>query len=386
MARLPAYLDYQATTPLDPQAEDAMRPFFNERFGNPHSIHHQYGWDASDALDRARSQVASLISCGDEEIFFTSGATESCNLAIRGVLRASVTSRNKVITLQTEHPAVYNTTLDAKSWGFETTVLPVSSDGLLDLDVLEQALDQQTLLVSIMAVNNEIGVIQPVAEIAARCHAVGAYLHTDATQAAGRILIDVHRWGVDLLSLSSHKVYGPQGVGALFVRQGVAIESVMTGGSQERGLRPGTVPLPLSVGFGEACAIAIQRLRKDADHATKLSKLLRTGIDQCCPAARIFGHAAQRIPGNLSLGFPGVPGNEVVETVSGRIAISTGSACASTSIKPSRVLLSLGLTQRDALTAIRISFGRFTSESDIQAALEALAPIRPNAVWENHDD
>lgn len=386
MAERPAYLDYQATTPLDPQARDAMLPFFNKHFGNPHSIHHQYGWDASDALNRARAQVASLIACGDDEVFFTSGATESCNLAIRGVLPAPVTLRKKLITLQTEHPAVYDTAIDAQSRGFETLVLPVSRDGLLDLEVLEKALDQQTLLVSIMAVNNEIGVIQAIQEIAARCHAVGAYFHTDATQAAGRIPIDVHKWGVDLLSFSSHKIYGPKGVGALFVRHGVAIRSIMTGGSQERNLRPGTVPIPLTVGFGEACEIATHRLCDDAQHSMRLSKLLRSGIVQNCPSVRFFGHMEQRITGNLSLGFPGVPATEVIEAVSDRIAVSTGSACSSTSIKPSRVLLSLGLTPQDASTAVRLSFGRFSSSDDIDEAVKALSQIRPNASWEDHDD
>ena len=386
MTESPAYLDYQSTTPLDPQVEAAMMPFLNKHFGNPHSINHQYGWDASDAVDRARAQVAALISCGDHEVIFTSGATESCNLAIRGVLRACRSSRKKVITVQTEHPAVYNTVLDAKTSGFESVVLPVASDGLLDVEALERVLDEQTLLVSIMAVNNEIGVIQPIADIASRCRAVGAYFHTDATQAAGRIPIDVQRWGVDLLSISSHKVYGPKGVGALFVRDGVEIEPIMTGGSQERGLRPGTVPTPLAVGFGKACEVAVHQLGDDTRHLTRLSELLRSGIDRCCPSARFFGHLEQRISGSFSIGFPAIPANQVIDAVSDDIAISTGSACASASVEPSRVLLSLGLTPRDASTAVRISFGRYTSENDIDTALNAFSRIRPNATWEQYDD
>ena len=255
----PIYLDYQATTPVDPRVREAMLPFLKDEFGNPHSTNHAYGWEASNAVKAARAQVAHLINADDNEIVFTSGATESCNLALRGVARASDEKRNRIITVVTEHPAVLETVKDLGQSGYETVILPVGSDGLLDPDDLEQELDERTLLVSVMAVNNEIGVIQPLAQISGLCQAVGALFHTDATQAVGRMELDVDACGVDLLSFSAHKVYGPKGIGVLFVRSGVRIKPITTGGAQERGLRSGTVPTPLVVGLGEACHLASQQ-------------------------------------------------------------------------------------------------------------------------------
>ena len=311
-----AYLDNQATTPVDPRVRHAMFPFFDSRFGNPHSRDHGYGWEASDAVTMARAQVAEFIGADDDEIIFTSGATESCNLALRGIARASDGKRNKLVTLTTEHPAVLETALDLRRLGLKVVVLPVSSEGLLDLSQLEQTLDHRTLLVSIMAANNEIGVLHHLAEIAHICHANGALLHTDATQAAGRIEIDVRTWDVDLLSLSAHKVYGPKGSGALFIRSGVSLGPMLTGGGQERGLRPGTVSPALTVGFGEACRIAGEEWRDDTRRMSQLTGHLREGLQDLCPNIRIFGHIEQRLPGSLTVGFPGVPANDVISIVS----------------------------------------------------------------------
>ena len=375
MTSQPAYFDYQATTPVDPRVRDSMLAYFGDQFGNPHSINHAYGWKASDAVRIARSQLAEFLGADDDEVVFTSGATESCNLALRGVAKASDGTRNKFITLETEHPAVRETVLDLGQAGYETTVLPVGPDGLLDLADLDEALDDRTVLASIMAANNEIGVLQPLAEIAGLCHARGALFHTDATQAAGRIDIDVDAWDVDLLSLSAHKFYGPKGIGALFVRDGVPIQPIVTGGGQEHGLRPGTVPAAMAVGFGMACQIASDQWENDADRMEQLTLRLRGGIQRIFPNVQFFGHLHRRLPGNLSIGFPGVPADEVIDIVSDRIAISTGSACSSATSEPSKVLLALGLEPEVAGTALRISLGRFTSDEEVEIAVAAFSSV-----------
>ncbi len=379
MDSLPVYLDNQATTPVDPRVRDTIVAFLDCRFGNPHSGDHFYGWDASYAVNAARAQVAGFVGADDDEILFTSGATESCNLALRGVAMASDGSRRKVVTLETEHPAVLETARDLARVGFEVVILPVAADGLLDLADLERVLDDRTLLVSVMAANNEIGVLQPLAEIGALCRASGALLHTDATQAAGRIRIDVEAWGVDLLSLSAHKVYGPKGVGCLFVRSGVHLTPIMTGGGQERGLRPGTVPAPLAAGFGEACRIAAQEGESDTSRMSALARRLHAGLRDACPNIRFFGHATCRLPGTLSIGFPGIPADQVLSLISTRVAASTGSACTSGSADPSRVLLALGIDPEIATTAVRVSLGRFTTEDEIESALLAFSDVAPVA-------
>ena len=355
-----------------------MLPYFQNQFGNPHSNDHIYGWEASEAVANARAQVAELINADDDEIVFTSGATESCNLALRGVARASNGNRNKVITLASEHPAVLETVRDLARSGSEIVILPIASDGLLDLSELERALDDRTLLVSIMAANNEIGVLQPISDIAQRCRSAGALFHTDATQAAGRIGIDVDTWGVDLLSLSAHKVYGPKGVGSLFVRSGVRLEPIMAGGGQERGLRPGTVPASQVAGFGEACRIAKEQWMEDARRMSELTLMLRSGLYKSCSSVRFFGHPEKRLPGSLCLGFPGIPANDVLAIVSDRIAVSTGSACASGMAEPSKVLTALGLGPEAASTGIRVSLGRFTIERDVETALSAFSQVAPH--------
>lgn len=370
-----AYLDYQATTPLDSRVLESMRPYLENHFGNPHSINHAYGRRAAEAVRAARGQVAEFIGADDEEIIFTSGATESCNLALRGAVKASAAGRNKVVTVGTEHPAVLETVWDLARTGYDAVVLPVDTDGLLDLSDLKSSVDDRTALVSVMAANNEIGVLHPLPEIAEMCHARGALIHTDATQAAGRIGIDVDLWGIDLLSLSAHKVYGPKGIGSLYVRSGVPIEPIATGGGQEHGLRPGTLPAPLAVGFGTACRLASEQWEEDALRMSSLAMRLVKSVHQECPDVRLFGHLEKRLPGSLSMGFPGLLADQVIDMVSDRIAISTGSACSSGTAEPSRVLLALGLDPEIAATGVRISLGRFTKDEDVDIAIGALSGV-----------
>ena len=348
-----------------------MQPYWMRDFGNPHSEGHPYGWKARQAVEYARSRIAAFLNADDDEIVFTSGATESCNIALRGVAAASRSGdRKRIITLATEHPAVLQTVLWLGNHGYEAVILPVGPDGLLDMVDLEAALGPGTLLVSVMLANNEIGVVQPLAEISHRCRAAGAFLHTDATQAAGRIGIDVDELGVDLLSLSGHKVYGPNGVGGLYIRNrsDMPLEPVATGGAQERGIRPGTIPVPLAVGMGEACAVADDALEEDAKRFAYLGGRLLRELSVEFPDLRVFGHAEQRIPGSLSIGIPGVLGEQLVDAVSGDVAIATGAACASGSPKPSHVLVALGVGREITPTGVRISLGRYTTEDEIDAA------------------
>ena len=374
MSSLPVYLDNQATTPLDPRVREAMQPFWETVFGNPHSESHRYGWEARGAVTNARAQVAGLLGADDDEVVFTSGATESCNLAIRGIASARTGERNRIVTLVTEHPAVLETVQWLGQRGFEAVILPVKQDGLLDLAALENVLDDRLLLVSVMAANNEIGVIQPLYEIASLCRAVGAIFHCDATQAIGRMGVNVDEFGVDLLSMSGHKIYGPKGVGALFVRRDadLRLDPLFTGGQQEHGLRAGTVAVPLVVGFGEACSIAAEEWQSDAERMRLLSDRLRVNLQDTFPAMRVFGDLEHRIPGNLSIGFHGVSSEEVIAGVADRIAISTGSACSSGTSEPSKVLLALGLVPQVAATAIRLSLGRLTTETEVNEAQTAL--------------
>lgn len=369
---MPIYLDYQATTPTDPRVVEAMAPYWTQDFGNPHSEGHPFGWKVKQAVDKARAQVANFVNAYDDEIIFTSGATESCNLALRGA--ATSAKRHKIITLSTEHPAVLETARSLGNHGCDVEVLPVMPDGILDLAVLAEALTEQTLLVSVMLANNEIGVIQPMRRISDMCHEAGAIVHTDATQAGGRIRIDVEELGVDLLSISGHKIYGPNGVGALYMRarSGLEIQPIITGGHQEKGLRPGTVPVPLVVGLGEACRIAGSGLEEEASRMDALCRRLLDELEEEVPSLMKFGSLEKRIPGNLSVGIPGIPGESFVEAVSGKVAISTGAACSTGSPEPSHVLLALGLGLEAASTAVRISMGRFTTEEDVKDASQVL--------------
>lgn len=370
MPRQPIYLDNQATTAVDPRVLAAMLPYFTETYGNPHSDGHPYGWEANEALEQSRGEVAALIGADDREIVFTSGATEACNIAIRGVARATRGGRSRIVTLATEHACVLSPCADLAREGWEVVVLPVGRDGIVDLDAVAEAVDERTLLVSVMLANNEIGVLQPLAEIAAICRANGATLHTDATQAIGKIPVDVCALGVDLLSLSAHKFYGPMGIGALYVRwrPKVKLAPLASGGGQERGIRPGTAPVPLAAGLGEACRIAGADMAADARRIRRLTARLWEGLRRRCPQATLYGHPGLRIPGNLSVGFPGQSGEKIVDAVSRHVAISAGSACSSGGAKPSHVLAALGIGAEAAQSAVRLSVGRFNTEAEMDAA------------------
>ncbi|MDE2917847.1 MAG: cysteine desulfurase family protein [Paracoccaceae bacterium] len=366
----PIYFDYQATTPIDPNVRSAMEPYWNEHFGNPHMVDNLYGTKAAEAIRYARSEVANLINADDGEIVFTSGATESCNLALRGIVANNKHSqRSRIITVVTEHPAVFETANQLSNSDLETIILPVGVTGHLDLEQFESVLDEQTLIVSVMVANNEIGTLHPIAEIAKRCRDVGALFHTDASQAVGRIPIDVEALGVDLLSFSAHKMYGPKGVGALFIRTGVNLLPLFTGGEQEQGMRAGTLPTPNIVGFGAACNISLQNMEEDRQRIEYLTTWLYDDLKELYPNLHLFGDSAHRLPGNLSIGFPGVSSEQVVSYLFDKIAVATGSACSSEKTQPSRVLLALGLDPETASTALRLSLGRFSTESEVNKAL-----------------
>ena len=370
----PIYLDNQATTPIDPRVLEAMLPFFGTRYGNPHSSGHSYGWDAFGEVENARGLVAGLVNADDNEIVFTAGATESCNIALQGVANsARDRRRRKIVTVSTEHSAVLETVAHLGQRGFDPVVLPVNREGILDLSDLERELDDEALIVSVMTANNEIGVVQDMEQIGRICRRAGVLFHSDATQAAGRMDIDVDAWQVDLLSFSGHKMYGPKGVGALYVRSGTAVAPVLAGGGQERGLRPGTVPVPLVVGLGKASWLATDEWRADSARMCRYTRRLSDHLREVRPDMALFGHARSRVAGSLSVGFPGIGGTDFLSAVAGRIAISTGAACTSVASEPSRVLLALGHSYERASTAVRISLGRFTTEDDIVTASATMA-------------
>jgi cysteine desulfurase len=372
----PVYLDNQATTPCDPRVVEAMLPWFSERFGNPHSAEHRMGREAEAAVEAARAQVAALIGAEPRELILTSGATEANNLAIKGAARfarAQGSPRTRLVTVATEHKCVLESVADLAAEGFEPVVLPVRADGLLDPDTLAAAVDDRTLLVSVMAVNNEIGVIQDLAALVPVAKAAGALVHTDAAQAAGKIPLDVAALGVDLLSLSGHKLYGPKGVGALYVRRRprVRLSPLFSGGGQERGLRSGTLPAPLVVGLGEACRIAAVEMAAEAARLAALRESLHRRLAEALPGLRLNGSASARIPGNLNLTFPRTAAAELMARAPD-LCVSTGSACSSAAIEPSYVLRALGLSEDEAARTLRIGLGRFTSAADIDYAAAAL--------------
>ena len=370
----PVYLDNQATTPCDPRVLAAMLPWFTERYGNPHSAEHGMGQDAAAAVEAARAEVAALIGAEPREIVLTSGATEANNIAIKGAARHARRMgdpRRRVITVATEHKCVLESVADTAEDGFEPVVLPVGPDGRLDPAVLRAALAEPTLLVSVMAVNNETGVIQDIPALAAAAREGGALFHTDAAQAAGKIAIDVH--GIDLLSLSGHKLYGPKGVGALYVRRRprVRLAPLFSGGGQERGLRSGTLPTPLVVGLGEACRLARLEMEEEAARLAGLRDRLLAGLRRQMPELQVNGSLRHRIPGNLNVTFP-VRALDLMRAVP-ELCVSTGSACSSAAIEPSYVLRAIGLTDAAAARTLRLGLGRFTSAADVDYAAEALA-------------
>lgn len=371
--KLPVYLDYQSTTPLDPRVLEEMLPYFTEKFGNPHSRSHAYGWEAEAAVEQAREQVAAVIGANEKEIIFTSGATESNNLAIKGVAHFYKEKRNHVITLTTEHKCVLDACRHLEEEGFQVTYLPVQSNGLIDLAQLEEALSENTAIVSIMAVNNEIGVIQPLAEIGALCRKYGAFFHTDAAQAFGKIPLDVNAMQIDLLSISGHKVYGPKGIGALYIRRRprVRLTPLINGGGQERGMRSGTLPTPLIAGLGKAAEIAHKEMASENERIRFLRDKFYQEIVTNIPDVFVNGDIEHRIPGNLNLSFAYIEGESMIMAIKD-LAVSSGSACTSASLEPSYVLRALGVNEELAHTSIRFGFGRFTTEAEVDYAIDVI--------------
>lgn len=370
----PVYLDNQATSPVDYRVTDAMLPYFLEKYGNPHSRTHQYGWETEKAVDEAREQVAKLIHADEKEIIFTSGATESNNIALKGVAKFYKAKKKHIVTTVTEHKCVLDSCRWLQAEGFDVTYLPVQKNGLVDLSTLANCLNARpdTSIVSVMAVNNEIGVIQPLSEIGSLCRQHNVFFHTDAAQALGKIPLDVNALKIDLMSMSSHKIYGPKGVGALYVRRKprVRLEPQMSGGGQERGLRSGTLPTPLIVGFGKACDIAYRELDYDHDWVKFLSDRLWTRLSNALSHIILNGDQQHRYPGNLNISFACVEGESLLMALK-NIALSSGSACTSASLEPSYVLRALGVEEDMAHTSIRFGLGRFTTidEVDLTADL-----------------
>lgn len=362
----PLYLDAQATTPIDPRVLDAMLPYLTNAYGNPHSRTHAYGWESEKAVEIAREEIADLVNCDPKEIIFTSGATESNNIAVKGVARFYKEKKKHVITTQTEHKCVLDSCRILEGEGFEVTYLPVSSTGIISLEELEKAITPQTSLVSIMTVNNEIGVKQPVKEIGAICRANKVFFHTDAAQAVGKIPMDVNEINADLVSISGHKIYGPKGVGALYVRRRprVRLEPIQNGGGQERGMRSGTVPTPLAVGLGAACRIAKSEMAADQAWTAKLSKRLLDRIDAELPQVIRNGDPEQSYDGCINLSFAFVEGESLLMALKD-VALSSGSACTSASLEPSYVLRAIGTDEDLAHSSIRFGFGRFTTEEEV---------------------
>lgn len=367
----PLYLDVQATAPVDPRVLDAMMPFYLSQYGNPHSRTHLFGWEADAAVENARSQVADLIGASPKEIVFTSGATECNNIAVKGVMHFYREKKRHVVTTQTEHKCVLDSCRHLQQEGFEVTYLPVGSDGLVDLEKLKSSIRPDTGLVSVMAVNNEIGVIQPMEEIGQICKEFNVPFHTDAAQALGKIPIDVAKWNVSLMSLSGHKVYGPKGVGALYLRRRprIRVEAQMNGGGQERGIRSGTVPTPLVVGMGAACELAKKEMEYDERRISALRERLLSGIQAKLEGVVVNGSLERRYVGNLNLSFAYVEGESLLMGLK-EVAVSSGSACTSASLEPSYVLRALGVDEDMAHTSIRFGIGRFTTEAEIDRAVE----------------
>jgi cysteine desulfurase len=384
------YLDYHATTPVDPRVLEAMLPFFTERFGNPHSRQHAYGWDARDATDKARAQVAALINATAGEITFTGGATESSNLAIKGAVEAAQASAkaapgaealakaaNHVVTVATEHKSVLDVCLQCRQQGLDVTVVGVDAGGRVDLDALRAAMTPRTILVSVMAANNEIGTIQPLAEVGLIAREYGALFHTDAAQAAGKIPLDVRAMHIDLLSLTAHKFYGPKGCGALFVRRAkprIALVPQLAGGGQEAGLRSGTLNVPGIVGLGRAAEICRLEMAEEGRRLGALRDRLLAGLRAAVADVRVNGSIEHRLPHNLHVSFDGVEGEALLMAL-GDLAVSTGSACASGSQKASHVLEAIGATSDRAGASIRFGLGRTTTPADIEFAIERVSTV-----------
>ncbi|HLH33499.1 MAG TPA: IscS subfamily cysteine desulfurase [Alloacidobacterium sp.] len=375
--KLPIYMDNHATTPLDPRVLDAMMPYFTTVFGNAASRNHSFGWEAEKAVEHAREQIAKLIGATAKEIIFTSGATESNNLAIKGIGEMYRERGNHIITQVTEHKAVLDTCKRMEKAGFRVTYLPVKADGLIDLEDLKRAIDDKTILVTIMFANNEIGVIQPVAEIGKICREKGVIFHTDAVQAVGKVPVDVNAMNIDVLSLSGHKIYGPKGVGALYVRRRnprVQISEQINGGGHERGMRSGTLNVPGIVGLGKACEIAGQEMQSEAKRLSALRDKLKKKLESNLDYIHVNGSMEHRLPGNLNMSFVYVEGESLLMGIND-VAVSSGSACTSATLEPSYVLKALGLGDDVAHSSIRFGLGRFNTEAEVDYVADKLIDI-----------
>ncbi len=388
---LPIYMDYSATTPVDPRVVDKMIPYLREQFGNPASRSHSYGWDAERAVEEAREQVAALVNADPREIIWTSGATESDNLAIKGAAHFYKSKGKHIVTVKTEHKAVLDTCRELEREGFEVTYLDVKSDGLIDLDVFKAALRPDTILVSVMSVNNEIGVIQDIEAIGEICREKGIIFHVDAAQATGKIEIDLNRLKVDLMSFSAHKTYGPKGIGALYVRRKprVRIEAQMHGGGHERGMRSGTLATHQIVGMGEAFRIAREEMATENERVRMLRDRLLRGLTEM-DEVYVNGDMERRVPHNLNISFNFVEGESLIMAIKD-VAVSSGSACTSASLEPSYVLRALGRNDELAHSSIRFTVGRFTTEQDVDYVVDLLkskiAKLRDlSPLWEMHQD
>jgi cysteine desulfurase len=388
--KLPLYLDYQATTPTDPRVVDEMLPYFTEKYGNPHSRSHSFGWEAEEATEIAREQVAKLIGADSKEVIFTSGATESNNLAIKGVADFYKDKKNHIITVKTEHKCVLDTCRHLEQQGFSVTYLNVDKQGFVNLDDLKNAITEKTLLVSIMALNNEVGTIQNLKEIGKITRERGVFFHTDAAQAFGKIPLNVEEMNIDLMSISGHKIYGPKGVGALFIRRRprVRLMPLFNGGGQERGFRSGTLPTPLVVGLGKAAEIAGVEMENERARLKTLKEKLYKGITKKIKEVFVNGDFNNGFEGNLNLSFAYVEGESMLMAIRD-LAVSSGSACTSASLEPSYVLKALGVGDDLSHTSIRFGLGRFTNESDVDFAIETvnrnvekLREMSP--LWEMH--
>jgi cysteine desulfurase len=387
----PIYMDYSSTNPCDPRVVDAMIPWLREHFGNPASRSHAWGWEAEAAVEKAREQVAALIGADPREIVWTSGATESNNLALKGAAQFYKTKGKHIITVKTEHKAVLDTCRELERQGFEVTYLDVQEDGLLNLDAFKAAIRPDTILASVMFVNNEIGVIQDITAIGNICRDKGIVFHVDAAQATGRVDIDMATLPVDLMSLTSHKTYGPKGIGALFVRRKprVRIEAQMHGGGHERGMRSGTLPTHQIVGMGEAYRIAKAEMHKENERIRSLQQRMLAGLKDV-EQVFINGHTEQRVPHNLNISFNYVEGESLIMGIKG-LAVSSGSACTSASLEPSYVLRALGRSDELAHSSLRMTFGRWTTEEEIDYAVSTIkhnvAKLRDlSPLWEMYKD
>ena len=375
--KLPIYMDNHATTPLDPRVLEAMMPYLTGIFGNAASRNHSFGWEAEQAVDKAREQIAKLIGATAKEIIFTSGATESNNLALKGVAEMYREKGNHIITQMTEHKAVLDTCKKLEKLGFRVTYLPVKGDGLIDLDDLRRAMDDQTILVSIMYANNEIGVVQPIKEIGALCHEKNVIFHTDGVQAVGKIPVNVIADNIDVLSLTAHKVYGPKGVGALYVRRRnprVQISEQQNGGGHERGMRSGTLNVPGIVGFGAACEIAMNEMEAEAKRQIELREYLKHKLETALDYTQVNGNMDHHLPGNLNMSFIYVEGESLLMGIND-IAVSSGSACTSATLEPSYVLKALGLGDDVAHSSIRFGLGRFNNKAEVDYVADKLIDV-----------